>query len=83
MLDMGAGKGYLTFAAYEHLRGRGFDVQCTGIEMRRDLCENGNDVAERLGYDSLRFVEGTIDTVASGEIGQQGAGLVVALVRGH
>lgn len=83
MLDGGAGKGYLTFAAYHHLREQGFDVHTTGIDIRKDLCDRGNELAQRLGYESLSFVQGTIDDVALAQHGQgQGASVVVALVRG-
>src|SRR5690606_35740343 len=46
VVDMGSGKGYLTFAAYEHLRGRmterfgeEFTLAVTGIEARKDLVD--------------------------------------------
>jgi SAM-dependent methyltransferase len=34
VLDMGSGKGYLTFATYDFLQRRGVDVEVIGIEER-------------------------------------------------
>lgn len=61
VVDMGAGKGYLTFALYDYLRDvAGRAVQLTGVEYRDDLVAFCNDVAARAGYDDLRFAQGTI-----------------------
>lgn len=61
VVDMGCGKGYLTFAACEHLRSnhRG-PVRVQGVEARADLAELTNRVAEQCAFTGLTFVAGTI-----------------------
>lgn len=67
--DFGAGKGYLTFAVYDHLREtRGLQAQVTGVELRHDLVTLGNHVAIKLGLDGLRFDEGDVRCHTPGEI---------------
>jgi len=60
VLDMGAGKGYLTFAAAEFFRARGVNAEVTGVEARADLVETTNRAAAETGYETLRFVQGKI-----------------------
>jgi SAM-dependent methyltransferase len=60
VLDMGAGKGYLTFATAAFFRDRGIDTQITGIEARPDLVELTNRIARETGFAKLRFVQGQI-----------------------
>ena len=60
VLDMGAGKGYLTFAAAEFFRGRGVKAEITGVEARADLVEKTNRAAKEAGCEGLRFVRGKI-----------------------
>lgn len=60
--DMGAGKGYLTFAAFDYLASQGVSVQGEGIEMREDLVVLCNHVAEECGWSGgLRFVQSSIE----------------------
>jgi len=60
--DMGAGKGYLTFALHEHLRSVAErPVSTRGIEARLDLVEHANAVVRRLRCEGLEFTPGTID----------------------
>ncbi len=65
VVDMGAGKGYLTFATFDCFRARGVSADVTGIELRADLVELGNRVAKEVGFDGLRFVQGAIGEVAA------------------
>jgi len=58
--DMGAGKGYLTFATHEFFRARGFAPEVTGVEQRGDLVEQVNRIATELKCDGLRFAQGAI-----------------------
>lgn len=60
IVDMGAGKGYLTFALYDYLKTQGRDVAVTGVEMRKDLVDICNKIARDHGMSGLSFVEGTI-----------------------
>ena len=58
--DMGAGKGYLTFATHEFFRIRGVKVEVIGGEQRADLVEQTNRVAADLKLEGLRFEQGAI-----------------------
>ncbi len=80
VVDMGSGKGYLTFAAYDFLekpsRSNGEvepveaprQVQLVGIESRAELVSAGNDIAKAGGFEGLRFVQGKIADTEPGEI---------------
>lgn len=58
--DMGAGKGYLTFALYDYMTSAGMTPRVTGVEQRADLVSLCNRVAARSGFAGLQFQEGTI-----------------------
>jgi hypothetical protein len=56
IVDMGSGKGYLTFALYDYLVVQHkMNVTITGIELRKELVEYCNDVAEKCGFENLNF----------------------------
>lgn len=56
--DIGAGKGYLTFALFDYLTGTlGKRVAMTAIEVRDDLVEQGNARAAALEFNGLKFAE--------------------------
>ena len=60
--DMGAGKGYLTFALYELLTQRlKKDVDIKGVEIRPDLVLKINEIIKSSGLKGLEFVESSID----------------------
>jgi 16S rRNA G527 N7-methylase RsmG len=57
IVDMGSGKGYLTFALYDYLKNKkGLQVSMVGIELRTELVDFCNDAAEKCGFEHLRFV---------------------------
>ncbi|MFN0186704.1 MAG: class I SAM-dependent methyltransferase [Aquabacterium sp.] len=59
--DFGCGKGYLTFALHDWLRhARGIAAEVTGVELRRELVDQANATAARLGAMGLRFVQGDL-----------------------
>lgn len=59
--DMGAGKGYLTFALYDHLANKeGMPVETTGVELRPELVQLCNKIADKLDFKGLDFGEGFI-----------------------
>jgi len=61
VLDFGCGKGYLTFAVEEHLRGNlGIDARVTGVELRGELVDLCNAAAQRNGLTGLHFEQGDI-----------------------
>ena len=56
-LDFGCGKSYLTFILYYYFAvKRGFDVTMIGYDLKADVVERCNAIAEKYGYDGLRFV---------------------------
>lgn len=61
VLDMGAGKGYLTFALYDYLTNvLKIKAHVTGVEYRNDLVDLCNDIAIKSNFKGLSFVQGTI-----------------------
>ncbi|HEX3101619.1 MAG TPA: SAM-dependent methyltransferase, partial [Pyrinomonadaceae bacterium] len=69
IVDMGSGKGYLTFAAYDYFKNvRGIDAMVTGVEARKELAGLCNDIARASELDRLTFVDGTIDSYDLGEV---------------
>ncbi|MFT6020157.1 MAG: SAM-dependent methyltransferase [Saprospiraceae bacterium] len=63
VVDMGAGKGYLTFALYDYLKNhKKANAEVTGVEIRPDLIEKCNNIATAVGFSNLTFEEGFINT---------------------
>lgn len=60
--DMGCGKGYLTFALYDYLQRSNPDFSMTGIEIRPDLVDKCNAIADHHEMSKLSFEVGSIDT---------------------
>jgi tRNA1(Val) A37 N6-methylase TrmN6 len=62
VVDMGAGKGYLTFALYDYLLNTlNLPAKVIGVEFRKDLVNLCNDVAKKSLFKQLEFIEGTIE----------------------
>ena len=60
--DMGAGKGYLTFALYELLTQRlQLEVDIKGVEIRPDLVLKINEIIKSQNLKGMEFVESSID----------------------
>ena len=60
--DMGAGKGYLTFALYELLTQRlNMNVDIKGVEIRPDLVLKINEIISSNHLKGLEFVESSIE----------------------
>jgi hypothetical protein len=56
VVDMGSGKGYLTFALYDYLANKkNRVVHVTGIELREELVDYCNKTAEQCGFEKLKF----------------------------
>lgn len=69
VVDMGSGKGYLTFATYDHFKNtRGVDISITGVEARNELVDLCNDIAQASDFEKLQFVTGTIDSYVVGDV---------------
>lgn len=61
VVDMGSGKGYLTFALYDYLSQQSkSDIQMTGIEYRTDLVSICNTIAQKSDFKKLNFIQGSI-----------------------
>jgi SAM-dependent methyltransferase len=77
MVDMGCGKGYLTFAAYEWLQRNagpfdklkaGLPVEVLGVDDRAELVELCNQAARKHQLNGLRFQVGKIAEVPLGRL---------------
>jgi len=66
IVDMGCGRGYLTFALHSHLYDKydKLDVQSRGVDVRPKLMNEVNSIARDLGneFDGLKFMTGTIES---------------------
>ena len=61
IIDFGCGKFYLTFAMYYYLKIlHGYDIEVTGLDLKKDVIDHCNALARRYGYDRLRFLHGDI-----------------------
>ena len=61
MIDFGCGKSYLTFAMYYYLREiRGLDLRIIGLDLKEDVIDHCNVLADKLGYEKLQFLTGDI-----------------------
>lgn len=63
IIDFGCGKSYLTFAMYYYLHVlEKRDIQITGLDLKTDVIDHCNELADRLHYDKLHFERGDIST---------------------
>ncbi len=61
IVDMGSGKGYLTFSAYDYFANvRGLNVKMTGVDTKSEIVDLCNDLAESGEFTGLKFIEGSI-----------------------
>lgn len=61
VLDMGSGKGYLTFAIYDYLNNySNFTSYVTGVDTNKKLIDKNTKLARLLGYDKLEFINSSI-----------------------
>jgi len=74
IVDMGSGKGYLTFALTDYLQGRGQTPQVVGVEYRVDLVNLCNQIARETGFANLHFEQGAI-----ADFDCTGANILIAL----
>jgi tRNA A58 N-methylase Trm61 len=75
VVDMGAGKGYLTFALYDYLTNvLKRKAEVTGVEYRQELVDLCNQIAERSGFGGLHFLQGSIQ-----EYDSSSANVLIAL----
>ncbi len=64
--DMGSGKGYLTFALYDYLTYElGWEVNMVGVELRSNLVDFCNELAQKIGFKNLFFLAQDIKDYAT------------------
>lgn len=70
IIDFGSGKSYLTFALYHYLHEmKGYEVQLTGLDLKKEVIEHCAEIARDLDYTGLTFQVGDIsDYNASQEV---------------
>jgi Methyltransferase domain len=63
IVDMGSGKGYLTFATYDYFKNtKEFVIEVVGVDTKEQLVRLGNDIASTCEFEGLKFVHGFIDS---------------------
>jgi len=69
VLDVGSGKGYLTFALYEYLSQKwSEDVAVTGVDTKGDVVALCNSIAQKVGFEHLAFKAENIEGFSSTSI---------------
>lgn len=69
IVDMGSGKGYLTFALYDYLKNQlGISVSITGVELRENLVQLCNQISKECNFNELAFVSKDIRDFSAKEI---------------
>ncbi len=63
IIDFGCGKSYLTFALYYYLKVmNGYDICVIGLDLKKDVIEKCQALADKFGYDGLKFLVGDISS---------------------
>lgn len=76
ILDFGCGKSYLTFAMYYYLHElKSYDIKIIGLDLKTEVITHCNQLAEKYGYEKLKFLEGNIADYT----GQEEVDMVVTL----
>ena len=64
VIDMGCGRGYLSFALYDYLLTKNVNPNIVGVDTKKDLINNINQLSTDSHLKGLSFVNGSIDTFA-------------------
>ena len=61
ILDFGSGKSYLTFSTYYYLTEvLKMNVKIIGIDLKKEVIENCNNIAKKLNFSNLSFIYGDV-----------------------
>ena len=61
IIDFGCGKSYLTFAMYYYLKElKDYQIKVIGLDLKKDVINNCQELARRYGYEKLNFLVGDI-----------------------
>lgn len=61
LIDFRCGKSYLTFALYYYLTvKKQYRIRMIGLDLKKDVMEHCQELAEKYGYDRLTFLTGDI-----------------------
>lgn len=62
IIDFGCGKAYLTFAVYHYLHHiLGYELQILGLDLKKEVVEYCQSVADELDFTGLKFAVGDIN----------------------
>lgn len=68
IVDFGCGKSYLTFALYHYLKEiLHLDIKVTGLDLKADVIEHCNCLAQEFQYENLQFLVGDIEHYSGGD----------------